>query len=172
MPINVKIIGSEALVKSGAVIQKSVDKLVEDVGVESERFALNAVRIAKDEYLSGPRPEKLGHGKGALASSIAYRVIKSGKVWTTSIGSNLKYAAIQEEGGETHPNVTAKMRAWAWRMFFETHDDKFMHLALTKKTQLTINIPPRPYLRPAINDAMPAFTANLRAVMANLRLVE
>jgi len=62
------------------------------------------------------------------------------------------YAAIHEFGGDVHPTVTPKMRGWAWGMFRETGDQKYMGIALTTKAQLDIHIPARPYLRPALDE--------------------
>lgn len=67
-------------------------------------------------------------------------------------GTNVKYGAIHEFGGVVHPQVTAKSRGFAWWKYRETNDDKWKWLALTKKTQLDITIPERPFLRSAATD--------------------
>jgi phage gpG-like protein len=68
------------------------------------------------------------------------------------VGSNVKYAAIHEFGGTTHPRVTGKMRRWAWAKFYETGDSKFKGIALTPKARLDVPIPERPYIKPALDD--------------------
>ncbi len=90
---------------------------------------------------------KTSHGDlGSLRGSVHYEVEElEGRV-----GSNLKYARIQELGGPTHPTVTPKMRRWAWAMFYETKNPMYRGVALTKKAKLDIIIPPRSYLRPAL----------------------
>jgi len=70
------------------------------------------------------------------------------------IGSDLEYAGIHEYGGETHPKVTPKSRRFFWAMHYETGDDKWIGMALTKKDKFDIKIPPRSYLNPARTQAM------------------
>ena len=76
------------------------------------------------------------------------------------------YARIQEEGGITHPLVTAKMRKWAWAMYFKEQGvqrrmlkrdfpsmpsamrketaragaSKYLGIALTKKARLDVKL--------------------------------
>jgi hypothetical protein len=83
------------------------------------------------------------------------------------IGKNpVVYARIQEEGGMTHPLVTAKMRKWAWAMYFKEQGvqrrmlkrdfpnmpsamrketarsgaSKYLGIALTKKARLDVKL--------------------------------
>jgi len=84
---------------------------------------------------------------------------------TVTISTNLEYAAIHNDGGTIHPNVTPKMRKFAWAKFFEASGikkgmtaaekkaaaaneeaKKWIGLALTKKTSLSINIPKRQFI--------------------------
>ena len=60
------------------------------------------------------------------------------------------YAAVQEYGG-TFP-VTDKQPGFFWYMYTATGDDKWKALALSS----SYTIPPRPYLRPAIDDKQQA----------------
>ena len=53
---------------------------------------------AKKEYLTGPRPEKLGVVTGRLLTSIKTRVFESGKSVVGEIGTNVIYARRHEEG--------------------------------------------------------------------------
>jgi len=57
---------------------------------------------AKKDYLSGPRPKRLGVGKGKtggrLRSSITHRVRRKGKVIEGVVGTNVEYAPIHELG--------------------------------------------------------------------------
>lgn len=105
-------------------------------------------------------------GRNRLSSSIDFRPVTAGFVVFTPV----TYARIHNEGGETEPNVTPKMRRWAWFKYFEaagiTKDmDKeqkksladsasenalmWQRLALTKKTKLKIKIPQRKFLAPS-----------------------
>lgn len=83
------------------------------------------------------------------------------------IYTNVEYAAIHNEGGNTNPKVTAKMKKFAWAMYYkETGSRKkqkkkkrkkttvveseearrWKALALTKKKQLHVNIPKRQFM--------------------------
>lgn len=172
MPIKIKLIGAEALEKIGKLAAGSKETLMQDLVGASTRFGFDAVEIAKKEYLTGPRPERLGVGTGRLRSSLSSKVERDGSVIKTSVGTNVIYAAIHEKGGTVKPTVSDRMRKFAWAMFFKTKDDKFKRLALTKKNRLTINIPARPFIQPSIEDAMPSFQENISRVLGALKFVE
>lgn len=97
--------------------------------------------------------------------------------YTTSIGgvtiyNDAEYAKIHQEGGVTHPRVTPKMRKYAWARYYASTPQKkgkrrgkncpagtttsngeaemWKRLALTKKKQLTVNIPARPFMGESI----------------------
>ncbi len=59
---------------------------------------------------------------------------------TIVFSSSAVYAKIHNEGGRVNIklNVTDKMRRWAWYMYKTTKDEKYMGLALTKKSQINI----------------------------------
>lgn len=74
--------------------------------------------------------------------------------------TDVPYAAIHNKGGVLRPRVTPKMRKFAWAMFYKETggkkgkgknggiDSKWKALALTKKTQLNVNIPQRQFMPP------------------------
>jgi hypothetical protein len=79
------------------------------------------------------------------------------------------YGRVHNEGGITHPNVTDKMRKFAWFKFKATEDPRWKGLALTKKKVLTIVIPRRQFLgnspeltRRIVTYFMSAFKDSLR----------
>lgn len=170
MPIKIQVIGTDALEAAGKLSAQNADKLVEDLVIESRRFGFDAVAIAKKEYLSGPRPQRI-KSEGLLKTRINTDTKREGKIINTNVGSDVVYARIQEKGGETHPNVTDRMRKFMWAMWYKTGDEKFKRLALTQKGRLTITIPARPYIEPAIEDAMPSFQENIARVMRNLNFI-
>lgn len=118
-------------------------------------------------YDEGGKKRNLLVKSGALRRSIRVTVAQWGNV---RVGSNMEYAQIHNEGGTTHPNVTPKMRKFAWAMYYkgrgkadkledstrdsdirkwrkETNAYSFWKaLALTKKTKLTVKIPRRQYM--------------------------
>jgi phage gpG-like protein len=173
MPISIQVRNIEKLESMGAVITGTKDKLLSDLVRVSKKFGETAVLTAKRNYLSGPRPEKLGRKSGNLASKIHSKVDQNGNLIDISIGTNVSYAAVHEMGTDKpiHVSITKQMRKYFWRMFKKTGDDKFKWMALTNKTQFNINIKPRPFLRPSLEDGMPTFQENIARVLGNLNFV-
>lgn len=166
MSIKITIDGVDKLAKKALAIRQRNQELQAEILRLSSLFGVNAVSEIKEKYLSGPRPRKLAPGKsGMLRARTGFKVAQSGKTTKIVFGNPLIYARIHEKGGITRPNVTTKMRKWAWRRFFETEDPKFKWLALTKRNQLTIKIPARPYLSPGIRAIFPSFQEQLRKSM-------
>ena len=60
--------------------------------------------------------------------------------------NSMPYARIHNEGGETHPRITPKMRAWAWAQYKDTQDAMYKGIALSKKETLTVKIPQRQFI--------------------------
>lgn len=87
-------------------------------------------------------------GRNRLSRSINFRP-GDRKV---TVYTNVPYAPVHNDGGTTHPNITPKMRRYAWaRHYKEAGKDKqadtlWKRLALTKKKQLTIRIPKRQFM--------------------------
>lgn len=92
-------------------------------------------------------------GSGDLGRSIQY-VPGDGEV---VIFSDLEYSAIHNEGGETHPTVTPRMRRYMWAMFYKSGGGKkssalsaeaeqWKSMAITKQETLTIRIPQRQFI--------------------------
>lgn len=92
-------------------------------------------------------------GRNHLFSSIGYKP-GSGSV---TIGTSVLYAGIHNFGGATHPTVTAKMRGFAWAMYYKNGGgvkgqeppqaaQRWKALALTRKQKLNIKIPKRQFI--------------------------
>lgn len=70
------------------------------------------------------------------------------------IGTPVIYGSIHNEGGTVNPTVTARMRKFAWAMYYkskqgdqETADSsRWKALALTRKAKLKINMPKRQFI--------------------------
>lgn len=102
--------------------------------------------------------------RGPLLSS--RMVLYNGTGYTPGNGSvtiynNVIYAGIHNEGGETNPRVTQKMRRYAWARYYaegggkakkgrsSDQADFWKGLALTKKKTLNIKIPKRQFMGPS-----------------------
>jgi hypothetical protein len=112
--------------------------ILQNFGAESVRALIKAVgsKLGKS---------KSGKGRtGQLERNIGFKQDGMGVTIGTGLyvgQREVKYAEIQDRGGTTRPAVTPKMRKFAWATFYETGDEKWKWLALTKKTNLTVNIP-------------------------------
>lgn len=122
---------------------------------------------------AGARYGALLSGRNRLYGSIGYR---PGRGMVT-VGTGVPYAAIHNDGGTVRPRVTARMRAFAWAMYYRSlgakaakhgghgnaggkkgkkggkqaaqaspEAERWKALALTRKQQLTIAIPKRPFI--------------------------
>jgi phage gpG-like protein len=102
-----------------------------------KRFDANS-RYAGAKYLA------LLSARNELYNSITYTT-QNGAIY---ISSDKEYAQIHNEGGETHPTVTDKMRGFAWHKHKETGQKNSMwkSIALTKKTKLDVKIPKRQFV--------------------------
>lgn len=157
--------GVGRLEKIGKNAKKIESLIKKNLNKASSDFANKAIRSIKEDYLTGPRPSKLGVKSDRLRSSIRFRIKDDDKFINISFGTDIIYAAIHEFGGVTHPEVTDKMRAWAWAKFFKTGNELFKGIALTKKDKLTIKIKKRPFMQPGVEDNIPWFRTRIKQVM-------
>lgn len=135
------------------VINLELDGVMKEIGQRlSESVAEN--------FREGGRPTPwapLKHGIGTPLADAA-QLLGSVRVTTgpnfveIEAGSGLPYAGIHQFGGETHPNVTDRMRSFFWAMWRSTGDEMWKWRALMKKNQFSIHIPARPYLVPQDED--------------------
>jgi|APHM01.1.fsa_nt_gi hypothetical protein len=110
---------------------------------------------------------------GKRRGQIDVAITANGLTWTKIIGTDddLNYAAIHEYGGTINVPVTEKMRSFFWAKYydagggaeeFETAQGattaahwKGLALGAQKHSTFTIEMPARPYARPAMADAEP-----------------
>lgn len=64
-------------------------------------------------------------------------------------GSAAKYADAHNFGQTQHIPVTQKLRRYAWAMYYKTGEQKWKHMALTRKSTITIKLPARPFIGPS-----------------------
>lgn len=103
--------------------------------------ALSLVRSVRNDWLRGPRPKKLGVVTGRLRSSISRKpAVKRGSRYSSAIGTNVRYAPIHEFGFEGLVNIGAHTRK------------AFGRIINVRSHGRRVNLPARPFLRPAIND--------------------
>lgn len=94
---------------------------------------------------------------GALggANEGIQRITKIGNTVKGEYGTEVPYARIHEKGGTINPTITSRARGYFWSMYYQTSIPQWKYMALSKKTQFTIHIRPRPFLDPALDASRP-----------------
>jgi phage gpG-like protein len=123
-----------------------------------------AARSTSTYMQDGPKVRQPGNDgplikqSGRLATAVRggagskNRVEVSGRTINFIIEIFVPYAAIHEFGGEIRIPVTVKMRQFFWAMWYDTQDEKWKFMALTKKTVFIVKMPKRAYIQPALDD--------------------
>ena len=96
---------------------------------------------------------------GRLRSSITHRVERQEPDWLGRLGSNVEYAAIHELGGTIPAHVVVPVKARALR-FVVGGTVVFAKLARIPAIQM----PERPYLRPAAQTAIDRYLERLASI--------
>lgn len=129
--------GTAAFARLEAGLLERIPKMLDAMGK-------HVVGIARDEYLSGPRPDKLGRVTGNLASMTTSEVNGN----EVSIGNNLPYGGIWERGG-TIPAHDIYPKTGRF-LVFEFHGRTVFATKVHKKAR---KVDARPYLAPALRDS-------------------
>lgn len=101
------LIGEEAAI---AKLTSMPDPILARVRAAVERLSIKLQRLVIADKLSG---QVLHVRTGTLRRSITERVTQAGGSVTGIVGTNVKYAHIQEYGGKTSPHVIEAKRAKA-----------------------------------------------------------
>ena len=133
-------------------------------------IAHEVVTYADFNFLRG---QVLKRPSGKLAQSLTYKVYRD----YAEVGTNIKYGAIHEFGGtivptrarnlaipigdmkgspREHPGLSFTMRGG--KKFLEDDNGKLQYVLKS-----SVQIPPRPYLRPALNDVFASGKAQIIA---------
>ena len=139
-----KRIANMAVARIGA---RSVQDFMIDGGKEGVGQPVNADKLTiRSQRLSRAVLGGAGSKKDIKFSQGTLKLI-----WTILV----PYAAIHEFGGVINITITAQMRKFFWAMWYESNDDKWKGMALTKKTTFKIDMQARPYLEPAAKMELP-----------------
>jgi len=124
-----------------------------------------------------PGPIKIRSGR--LARAAASKPYRGAREFVIDLSINAQmmkwvktyfvpYAAIHEFGGVVHVPVTVRMRRFFWAKFFETRDEKWKWMALSKKTEFVIQIDARPFAGPGLEAAAPRITLQAEKMLFGL----
>lgn len=118
------------------------------IGTQMERSGLK-------ERIAPSTSTKLAINTGKLFRSFArgsegnvYKTSQSGDIFELEYGSELPYARIQETGGFIR--TKGKMEGYFWNRYRETGVAYFRNIALKVRRVGGVQIPARPYFRPAV----------------------
>jgi hypothetical protein len=139
--VTADLTGARQKIRMLQSIPKAAQFQLESFGAETVKELKLSARELKKSAIAQP-----GSKSGQLWRNIGMEAGKADPYWVlvgTGVGGtqSVKYAGIQDHGGETHPRVTPRMRGWAWYMFYRTKDKKYKGMALTKKVKFDIRIP-------------------------------
>jgi HK97 gp10 family phage protein len=151
--ITAYLLGDQALI---AKLNAMPNGLRNGIARAVTRLAIETQRLVQQK-LSG---SVLKVRTGVLRSSINYKVEQSSTSVTATVGTNVKYAAINEFGGRTPPHeiLPKKARALAFELNGKTIFAMSVHHPGSK-------IPERSFLRSALKEMEPRITEELeRAV--------
>ncbi len=109
-----------------------------------DQIGKEVVGTVREKYLSGPRPQHLGRVSGNLASLTVHKVEGN----SVTIGNNLPYGRIWEEGG-TIPAHTIRPKNGRY-LVFQMHGQT-VFARMVKKPARTVKA--RPYLEPGLMDS-------------------
>lgn len=128
-------------------------------------------QIAVEDYMRqggerGGRTIRKVSGRlaGAVRSGRTNLSVVRGRLQVQKIIANW-YARGHEFGATRTVRVTQRMRRYAWRQYFETGDERWKGLAITKKDTITFRIPRRPFLEPALRDTSPVIAAEATRIV-------
>lgn len=154
------------------------------------RGLLEAARISQQNYLSGPRPGKLDVRTRRLRDSIATEVVIDSNQVIGRIGTNVQYAAFHEFGFHGVMNVRAHTRVIGFvsggRKLPTTKEVKksdgtpgfrqdirpgfvraglsgYQSLALVKAHDRRVDYAGRPFVKPALQEALPVIEREVKA---------
>ncbi|MBX4215810.1 hypothetical protein KW797_02595 [Candidatus Parcubacteria bacterium] len=168
MPIDVRVEGLDEVVAAGQLAAISRKAFRRDVGVAVRDFALDAVARSKKDYLSGPRPERLGVVSGRLRSSITQDVKEEGEDLEASVGTNVVYGRGWELGFHGTVQVKAHLRVVS-KVFGKASAQALISQVRAHTRQVDQDA--RPFLEPAMRDALPALEGGIRQAMEDLPLM-
>lgn len=133
------------------VVREGFKKILRDMPVINKKIlSLISEGIIADTISNKLSGQVLKRGKGKLAQSLTYGISGVGSNLTSTIGSDLVYAAILAKGGTIVPV-----------------NKKFLHFFVNGQEVFTkkVVIPARPYLEPTMKD----FFASGKAKMIIVR---
>ena len=140
-------------VKSKVIGMDSLDEELKDIArtLSPQGKLSDSLAVGAEVILEGAQENLIANElfkSGALYDS--GKVVKVNQFRVDVVFDKI-YAAIHEYGGTINVPVTQKSRGYFFWRYRVTGDEKWLFMAISKKTVFKVVIPARPYLRPAID---------------------
>lgn len=161
MSVEIKIEGVEGISKAANSFKAMRLQLRAKIYQSLLDFGNTAVASMKKDFMSGPRPTKIGVGTGRLRSSIRFKAVSKDDDMMLTFGTDVPYAAIHEYGGRTRPHVIRPRR----KPFLAYIKDGKWNYVRGQVQHPGSLIPARPFMRPGIEQELPRLQQSLRASM-------
>lgn len=165
MPIEIKLTGGKILESKGKRFHETRRELQSRLFEKTKKFAFSVVRRAQTNYLTGPRPKRLGVVTGRLRSNISAKVEKNnGETITATMGTNVVYGKVHEYGFKGTVNIPAFQRVIS-KVFGRPIQAKSIKVrAHTRK----VDIPKRPFISPSIDDELPDYKNSIIRILREI----
>jgi phage gpG-like protein len=142
--------------KVSSGIQKTWKEMPGIIGTEAVRFTKENFKLQGyrgDRFIRWKKrndnlPHKILFKSGILEGAVMILSRSDTSVTFGVDGSIVPYAQIHNEGGEITIPVTARLRKWAWAMWYASGKtiDMYKGIAFTKKDKLTVKVPQRQFM--------------------------
>jgi len=157
------IVGDRELI---AKLQAAPHAMLDRVAQTVDQLGVGLARIVTQQYLSGPRPARLGRVTGRLVTSIPRggsdtrsRMEKEGSRFTAYVGTNVPYGIAWEQGFARKVGAGARggprtLQGQALATYFARHPPGIKQ------------IPARAFLAPALDQYKPTVIAELQKAVS------
>ena len=132
--------------------------------VGAYRFSSSVLPREVEKFVKTDIKSSTGGFEGGKKESIREVSVSGGRI-QAAIGTTVPYAAAHELGSKHSVQITDKSRRFFWAMWFNTGDEMWMRMALTKKNAFNVTIPARPFLGPAARDSVSDIDAMLKVAV-------
>lgn len=162
--LKIEIQGAAGMGRAGEHLERAPSRMAFALEKAAREFGFAAEGIIKKDYLSGPRPQRLGAPSGRLRSSITPRVTLQNNNLVIQIGTNVEYAAAHEFGFNGTVNVPAHDRV-VRKVFGRSVEER---VANVRAHARKMNLRERPFLGPGVQDATPAFERRIGEILMSI----
>ncbi len=158
--LDVRIEGAAALEQAGLLQPEARKRFRQKISAACREFGADAEGRSKRNYLSGPRPWNLGVVSNRLRSSVTHDVQEKEDDIEIALGTNVVYGRVWEFGFQGVENVKPHMR-----VVKKVFGRDVQTVSAVRGHTRQVDKKARPFLGPAISDALPPFEQKILNAM-------